>query len=170
MPSACAFRLAQWLEWLRMARQRPPGRARLRLAADASASARFSTCSALPAASPGGCCFSALAAGFLQRSRTAGLHLFRFIQSCSRMATGCGNSCTLWVTAPLGHSHAALMPWAVDLSARLPRSLAQVQLHARSVRRFLDEFNKIAIHEALVAGLPCAAGRGLRPMWVVGAL
>ncbi len=46
---------------------------------------------------------------------------------------------------------------------------AQVHLHARAVRSFLDQFNRLAIHEALAPTFLPHVGIGLRPVWLVGA-
>jgi hypothetical protein len=60
--------------------------------------------------------------------------------------------------------------WVAALSLAFVFHWLQVQLHAGSVRRFLDEFNKIAIHEGLSPVFLPPSGVGVRPMWVVGAV
>ncbi len=60
--------------------------------------------------------------------------------------------------------------WVAALSLAFVTHWAQVQLHAGSVRRFLDEFNKIAIDEGLSPVFLSPVGSGVRPMWVAGAL
>ena len=59
--------------------------------------------------------------------------------------------------------------WSFYLSAAYLAHWAQVQLYARSVRRFLNEFNEIAMADALRPVYLRPLGVGLRPMWLVGA-
>jgi hypothetical protein len=73
--------------------------------------------------------------------------------------------------APLRVVRTALYAgWVAALSLAFLFHWLQVQLHARSVRRFLDEFNKIVIHEALSPVFLPPIGAGVRPMWVAGAV
>ena len=73
--------------------------------------------------------------------------------------------------APLRVVRTALYTgWVAALSLAFVAHWLQVQLHAGSVRRFLDGFNKIAIHEGLSPVFLLPVGSGLRPMWVLGAI
>lgn len=60
--------------------------------------------------------------------------------------------------------------WVAALSLASITQYHQVQKHAGSVRRFLDQFNKIAIHEGLSPVFLPPLGSGVTPMWVVGAI
>lgn len=46
----------------------------------------------------------------------------------------------------------------------------QVQLHARDVRRMLDEFNTVALHDGLSPVFLQPIGLGVRPLWAIGAV
>ena len=64
----------------------------------------------------------------------------------------------------------AFLVWTVGLSAAYGTHLLQIHLHARAVRRFLDEFNRtIVVEEGFPPVLLDPIAIGFSPLWVLAA-
>lgn len=60
--------------------------------------------------------------------------------------------------------------WTIGLSIAYALHWLRLQLHAADVRRFIENFNRIAEWEAVPPIVPNRVGTGIRPMWIVGAI
>jgi hypothetical protein len=60
--------------------------------------------------------------------------------------------------------------WTIGLTVAYAAHLVQVQLHARSVRRFLDDCNRFLIEEGSSPVYMVPIGLGFSPLWVVAAV